>query len=512
MSFSTRRSRPIPSLLALSLLGGASTAFAQIDHGCPPAQSSEFRMVPLVTRTNGDLMEPMKIDFDMDAQGNVDVYYVERKGRVSKYDAKTKAVVRLGRIAYQAPQTEHGLTGIALAPDFKQSRNIYFFYSKTPNQLVTRITLNGAGELDMNTEKTIIQWPVQSGWHSGGAMKFDAEGNLWIAVGENNAPDAGAANTNDLRGKILRIKPKPDASGYDVPEGNLFPKGTAQTKPEIYIMGVRNPYTLNYDNKTKRVVWGCVGPDGYGLTEEHNMTSTPGNFGWPYFAGQNRVIRSGKDPLKPINNGAGNTGLQELPPARPSINTYNQAAAMTGPIYRYSNAPSAVKLPPHFDGVWFVTDYSGGRSTVDTVGVNAAGTQKTAQVRVMTGIKLNKPLDFQQGPDGALYVVNYGGPDFSYGAATTIDRIEYTGSCRPVVVRHPGRSGGPSFQVNGFRVTVEEAMHSLRITDLAGREVFRESYVKPAVHDLAPLMRDRSGIHLLEVQSPSGRRVVRLAH
>ena len=53
-----------------------------------------------------------------------------------------------------------------------------------------------------------------------------------------------AANTNDLRGKILRIRVKDDGS-YEIPEGNLFAPGTAKTRPEIYVMGDRNPYRIS---------------------------------------------------------------------------------------------------------------------------------------------------------------------------------------------------------------------------------------------------------------------------
>ena len=76
-----------------------------------------------------------------------------------------------------------------------------------------------------------------------------------------NAPhvDArrSALNTNDLRGKVLRITVKDDdispseantlGGAYTVPAGNLFPAGTARTRPEIYAMGFRNPFRITLD-------------------------------------------------------------------------------------------------------------------------------------------------------------------------------------------------------------------------------------------------------------------------
>src|SRR5690606_14097211 len=92
--------------------------------------------------------------------------------------------------------------------------------------------------------------------HTGGSLEWDQHGNLFISTGDNTVPFASngyapidtipgritfdaqrsAGNTNDLRGKVLRIHPEEDGS-YTIPEGNLFPKGTAGTRPEIYTMG-----------------------------------------------------------------------------------------------------------------------------------------------------------------------------------------------------------------------------------------------------------------------------------
>ncbi len=67
------------------------------------------------------------------------------------------------------------------------------------------------------------------------------------------------ANTNDLRGKILRIRPT--AAGYNIPAGNLFPAGTPGTKQEMYVMGCRNPFRLSMDEKSHTLYWGEVGSD-----------------------------------------------------------------------------------------------------------------------------------------------------------------------------------------------------------------------------------------------------------
>ena len=118
-----------------------------------------------------------------------------------------------------------------------------------------------------------------------------------------------------------------------MPAGNLFPAGTAQTRPEIYGMGFRNPFRIGIDPATNTLYVGDYGPDagaanpnrGPEGTVEWNIVSAPGNFGWPYCHGANYAYNdyqfpSGPSGAKfdcaaPVNNSPNNTGLTTLPPA-----------------------------------------------------------------------------------------------------------------------------------------------------------------------------------------------------
>ena len=152
--------------------------------------------------------------------------------------------------------------------------------------------------------------------HTGGGLEFGKNRELYIGVGDNTTPFASdgftpideregrelwdaqrsAANSMDLRGKILRIRVEEDGS-YSIPEGNLFPPGSARTRPEIYIMGSRNPFRFVIDSDTGDLIWGDVGPDaGRGDAQrgpmgmgEFNRTSKAGNWGWPYTRGNNQA-------------------------------------------------------------------------------------------------------------------------------------------------------------------------------------------------------------------------------
>jgi cytochrome c len=94
-------------------------------------------------------------------------------------------------------------------------------------------------------------------------------------------------NTNDLRGKINRIKVNADGS-YSIPASNLFGVGTPKTRPEIYAMGFRNPYRIQVDSNDvayitdyspdSNVPENFRGPAGTGRVE---IVTKPSNYGWP---------------------------------------------------------------------------------------------------------------------------------------------------------------------------------------------------------------------------------------
>jgi cytochrome c len=493
-------------IAALSMLAGA--AFGD-DRGCPALKDADFTMTTLASQATANLAEPLRMAFDMSSGGDVDIYFIEKAGKVRKYNAATKAVTTLGTIGVKTTG-EHGLLGIALDPAFKTNKRLYVFYgtNQTPYQFrLSRFTL--AGEtMDMASEKIMIRIPADfNSWHTGGALAFDAKGDLWITVGDNKSDESGSPNTNDLRGKILRIHPKDDGT-YSIPAGNLFAEGTDKTKPEIYIMGNRNPYSIALDPKTGWVAWGEVGPDGFGVTEEWNVATKPGNYGWPYFAGNNMVLKSGKVPSAPVNNSTLNTGMQNLPPAVPGSFSYPQGAAITGPIYRYDSYPqSPVKMPPHFDGVWFVTDfnnYGGYGQLMDTMSLDSEGKPKKIG-RVWPQWKLARPTEMLVGPDGAFYAMNYAGY-FSTVAQTAIMRIEYKGSCRPVGIRagEAKLALRDRLDIQGSRVSVRgQGVSELKVMDMAGRTVFSEAVNGEKVFELSSLMAGKAGLYAVSLSDGS---------
>ncbi|MDB5049057.1 MAG: hypothetical protein JWO30_2128 [Fibrobacteres bacterium] len=476
---------------------------------CADLATTDFKAVKLVARADG-ISEPIKMAIDGDPAGNIDIYWVERLGEVKRYSTATKSIVKLATLAVDFT-FESGLTGIALDPGFKTNGWMYFYYglgnAAKFSYRVTRITLNKTtNTLDIPSEKVVLEFTAGfHKMHTGGAMRFDAAGDLWITTGENEAGVNGPANTNDLRGKILRIHPTADGS-YTVPQGNLFPAGTPKTRPEIYVMGSRNPYTLSLDPVRKAIAWGDVGPDQGKDQEEHNFTTVPGNFGWPLFAGNNIAVGAALDPNAPPVT---NSGASPLPPAIPAIYSYHQSASMTGPVYYYDQSlPSTVKLPPHLNGAWFVSDFS--QNWIEAVNLDAAGKTITKKERIFTdlfGKEIKLAIDMMIGPDGALYVLGYsGGAWFGADAGTSLFRIEYKGSCLPTsgvgLAGIPAPAGhGVRFLKSAVSIDVPGA-HSIEVRNPAGRRVSYLTGEGPMVRPLSAV--GGPGVYFLTVKTREG--------
>jgi len=297
--------------IILLVVGSVSRLSAETTSNALSGSLDDSHLRKVVLATNLD--EPIQLSIARDGK----VYFGERHGAVKGWNPDTEATVTLGKLnVFSGP--EDGLLGLALDLGFLTNHWLYLFHS-APGVLenhVSRFTLND-NSIDVSSEKVLLRIPtlLKKPNHSGGGLGFDAAGNLYASTGDYSFINDSngfsplderpgrevfdsqrtAANSNDLRGKILRIHPEPDGT-YTIPKGNLFPTGTSNTLPEIYIMGCRNPFRFSIDEKTGWLLWGDVGPDalqadpkrGPAGFDEFNLAKQAGNFGWPYFVANNR--------------------------------------------------------------------------------------------------------------------------------------------------------------------------------------------------------------------------------
>ncbi|MEQ1744033.1 MAG: ThuA domain-containing protein [Saprospiraceae bacterium] len=372
-------------------------------------------------------------------------------------------------------------------------------------------------------------------YHAGGGLRFDATGNLYIAAGDNTdhyddgysstdeRPDKSqydsqksASNSMDLRGKILRIKPLPDGS-YLCPAGNLFaekeirvlPGGQHLTtdpalegiaypargsrpvsiaadypqranvwwgrgRPEIFVMGCRNPFRLDFDNRRGLLIWGEPGPDagvpdstrgpeGY---DEINIARTAGFYGWPYCVGPNLPYREYNfetgtpgpwfDPERPYNDSPHNTGDRHLPPARKPTIWYpfksskefplvanGTRCAMTGPAYYCDQYPPETRFPDRFNGKVIIYEWM--RNWMNAVGIDSLD-QYTDMQPLAPNVRLARPIDMFIDKKGSLWVLEYGTEWYAQNPDACLSRIDYVrgdGAADDEVVETPAGNAPP---------------------------------------------------------------------
>jgi glucose/arabinose dehydrogenase len=400
---------------------------------------------------------------------------------------------------------EEGLQGVAIDPDYEQNHWVYLYYSpalatplddpSTPDSNEGDAALSGdpaawlefSGALrlsrfrfeppllDLGSEQILLEVPVDRGicCHVGGQIDFDAEGNLYLSTGDDTNPfqsqgytpideradsnpalDAqrSAANTNDLRGKLLRIRVQADGS-IAIPEGNLFAPGTPKTRPEIYAMGLRNPFRFSVDREAGAVYLADYSPDapedspsrGPAAAGKWMAIRQPGNYGWPYCLTPDRpyvdydfatgASGSAFDCSHPVNQSPHNTGLVDLPPvSAPDLSyPFNTSAQwpelgaggigpMAGPAFHPNvDHPSAVEWPAEYAGAPLFYEWT--RDFVSAFQLDAAG--HVTGIDRLSAFNVDNPIDMEFGPDGALYVLEYGDGYFTANPEAALSRIEY---------------------------------------------------------------------------------------
>jgi cytochrome c len=466
----------------------------KIDFNRARPEENRFTKVVLAEK----LDEPVELAALPDGR----VLFIERHGFVNLYTPANGRTRRIATIPVStkyadSSQAEDGLLGLAADPNFATNGWIYTYYSPAgpePRNVLARYQMTG-DSLDLASRKILLEVGTQrlKCCHTGGSIAFDGKGNLFVSAGDNSNPFASgyapiderpgrmpwdaqksSANTNDLRGKIIRIHPEPDGT-YTIPEGNLFPPGTAKTRPEIYTMGHRNPYRISVDSHTGFLYWGDVGPDanvdsvgrgprGY---DEINQARSAGNYGWPYFVGDNKAyfkttfidsmtVTAGAqfDPAHPVNNSPNNTGLAELPPPRGAYIWYPYApspdfpivgsggrAAAAGPVFHREDFRGAARpFPQYYDGKLFIYEFM--RHWIMAVTMDATGDLVSIE-RVMPSEKFSAPIEMEFAPSGDLYLLEYGTAWFRGNDDARLVRIEYNaGNRKPIIAAAVDQSAG----------------------------------------------------------------------
>lgn len=327
-----------------------------------------------------------------DRSGTGWLYAVEQGGRIVAISpegelAETPVLDITDRVTAGG---EQGLLGLALHPAFRDNGRLFVNYTRAEDGATViaefQVGENGLADPAGERQLLVIEQPYPN--HNGGMIGFDATGMLVIGMGDGGAggdPQGYGQAPQELLGKILRIDVD-SAEPYSIPADNPFVDGAAAA-PEIWTLGLRNPWRWSVDRATGDL-W--IGDVGQGDWEEVSVlpAGTGGaNLGWNIMEGD-------------VCYGASDCDTEGL--TRPvAVISHNDGACSVigGYVYRGSAIPELA-------GAYVTTDLCIG--TLWVLDAAAAVAEGTADL-VGVGQGSAQMVSFGEGDDGELFVVDQGG-------------------------------------------------------------------------------------------------------
>ena len=241
--------------------------------------------------------------------------------------------------------------------------------------------------------------------HNGGNVVFGPDGYLYIGMGDGGSgddPDHRAQNLSDLLGKMLRIDvnvPDGHPTGYQIPSDNPFAGGGG--RPEIWSVGLRNPWRFSFDDPvrggTGALVIGDVGQNRFEEVDYEPRGRGGRNYGWRNREGAHDNVTSRPPAFLPLVD---------------PIHEYDRSSGQSitgGCVYR------GRFMGPSYVGRYFFADFVQGRVwslalTIDAATGEARATDLTDHTaELTTSGAVGNVSSFGTDADGELYVVSYSG-------------------------------------------------------------------------------------------------------
>jgi hypothetical protein len=319
------------------------------------------------------------------------MYVVEQGGTVRIVNGGTVGTEFMNIVGQVNTGNEEGLLSIAFHPSYGLNGYVFAYYTdKNGDNRVVRFTANTTTKnVDESTEKLILALPHPGrNNHNGGFITFGPGGFLYIGTGDGGGggdPDDNGQDTDSLLGKLLRIDVN-NGDPYATPNGNLYKNGGG--KPEIWTVGLRNPWRYSFDRQLGDLWVGDVGQDRLEeVTFRSASTSTGTNFGWPVMEGTECFNKANfNQPLSSCNKSNKALPVYEYPHAN------NRCSVTGGYVYRGTEFAAMI-------GKYFFADYCTG--TIWSLTPNASGGFTSKQEIPSFG----NITSFGEGPNGELYVV-----------------------------------------------------------------------------------------------------------
>jgi len=326
------------------------------------------------------------------------LFVVEKRGyiQVLSRDGKTREKFLDISDRVGSTRNEQGLLGLAFHPQFAENGRFFVDYTdRRGDTIVSQFLVPaGAKRADPQSEQVLLRIPQPAANHNGGMIAFGPDGALYIGTGDGGAANdrfRNGQNPNSLLGKLLRIRVG-GATPYAIPPDNPF-VGQSDTRPEIWALGLRNPWRFSFDRATGDLFIADVGQNKFEEIDWQPANSVGGeNYGWPIMEGLHCFQRPDCTPA----------GLT-LP-----VVEYDHTLGCSvtgGYVYRGQRFPSLT-------GAYFYADYCSG--TVWALWRDAAGQWKHREV-LRTKLRISS---FGEDVTGELYILDLAGGGIYRLAAT----------------------------------------------------------------------------------------------
>ena len=350
------------------------------------SDSRPFPSIHIVPHVTEGLDHPLFLTHAGDRSGRL--FVVEQPGTIRIIEQgvlqKTLFLDLRDRVATNGP--ERGLLGLAFHPDYRRNGRFFVNYTRQPDgaTVVGEYRRGGSSDSVSRDERVLMVVMQPEPNHNGGMVAFGPDGYLYVGLGDGGgAGDPGnrAQNPHDLLGKILRIDVD-HGDPYAIPSDNPFAKGGG--RPEVYALGLRNPWRFSFDFNTTDLWVADVGQNQW---EEVNLVTRGGNYGW-------RVME-GFHCFNPSVS-CRTAGL--VPPVMEYRHEERRCSIIGGYVYRGRSIPA-------LRGAYVSGDFCSGE--IFAFRRSDEGGKETAPtVLLKAGFRI---ASFGQDEEGELYVVDHGG-------------------------------------------------------------------------------------------------------
>lgn len=257
-------------------------------NSAPPTTTNAGAPVVSLTQL-GAFDNPVDVKF---SPTNAITYVVEQGGLVVIMKDGQPDAVALDMTGLTDAGGERGLLGLAIGPDGTLA---YVDYTdEDGNTRIDEYAIAADGTFPSSSRRNVLGFDQPYPNHNGGEVVFGPDHMLYIGTGDGGDagdPERRALNLGEWLGKILRIDPRQSANGpYTVPPDNPF-VGVAGARPEIWAVGLRNPWRFSFDRQTGDLWIADVGQDSWEEVDVAWAADGGGrgmNFGWSAMEGNHR--------------------------------------------------------------------------------------------------------------------------------------------------------------------------------------------------------------------------------